>query len=344
MRHLFFSFLVFFPFSVLSFTRPAQNVFLSELNLSKRQDSNLSLIKFWSQASNSSFDSSSLLLAQSKTFDPFIDYGDFQDNVTEEESISFFQHGRSLSVILSGGYQGVTFNMRQLYGDALLYVGLNVSFFIDFHIAFQLSGTFPAGHYNSLFDNTHHFFFYGLDIKYYWYKQYVNEEQAFFNPYLIAGPFIFNLKGQAPGVQNSNQIPIVSNPVSTSAAQENQSSNQIPIVSNPASTSATQQTGLTLEELKYILAKKTLGLKTGIGLEINILDPIFISFEVTHLYINFTPFENNDLSKQNLVPLPETPPNSGLLYWLQYPARPNVRGYKFYGDMFHITAQVGINF
>ena len=342
MRQLFFSFLVSFPFSALSLTRPVQNFLLSELNLSKeqdlrfisqplknklplstRQDSNLSLIKFWSQDSKSSSGLSSLLLAQSKTFDPFIDYGDFQDNVTEEESISFFQHGRSLSVILSGGYQGVTFNMRQIYGDALLYIGLNVSFFIDFHIAFQLSGTFPAGHYNSLFDNTHHFFFYGLDMKYYWHKQYVNEEQAFLNPYLIAGPFRSNVKGQAPGrTSTSSQRPIVTKPVSPSSQKE-----------------------LSQLERDNIRIQSDFGLKTGIGLEINIMDPIFISFEAVHLYINYAPYENADLSKtQNLVPLPETPPNPGLLYWLQYPARPNVRGYKFYGDMFHITAQVGINF
>ena len=34
--------------------------------------------------------SSQILLAKNSAFDPFIDYGEFQDDVTEEESINFF--------------------------------------------------------------------------------------------------------------------------------------------------------------------------------------------------------------------------------------------------------------
>ena len=263
-----------------------------------------------------------VLLAENtnKTFDPFIDYGEFQDNVAEEESLSFFQHGRSLSVILVGGYEGVTFNMRQIYGDSLFFVGLNISFFINFNIAFQLSGMFPTGHYNSLFNTTWSFFHYGLDMKYYWYKQYLNEEQKFFNPYLIAGPFIFNVKSNLSANQTS-QIPI---------------------------TGANPSLRVGNDERAALKQEMDLGLKTGLGLEINLLEPLFISFEITHLYTNFPSFENKDLSKDysnnRLPPLPESRQNQGLLYWLQYPVRPDVTGIKFYGDLFQITVQAGINF
>ena len=262
-----------------------------------------------------------ILLSQdntNKTFDPFIDYGEFQDNVTEEESLSFFQYGRSISILLTGGYEGITFNMRQIYGDSLFFVGLNISFFIDFHIAFQLSGMFPTGHYNSLVNTTWSFFHYGLDIKYYWHKQYLNEEQKFLNPYLIAGPFIFNVK----------------------ASLTNRQSDQIPIVTSPT------QNDLSQEEIN--LANKNfkwdLGLKTGVGLEVNLLDPLFISFEVTHLYTNFPFHENKDLAMGDYPPLPESRGSQDIFYWLQYPNRPEVNGYKFYGDLFQIMAQVGINF
>ena len=278
---------------------------------------------------------SKILLAESanKTFDPFIDYGEFQDNIAEEESLSFFQHGRSLSIILVSGYEGVTFNMRQIYGDSLFFVGLNVSFFIDFHIAFQLSGMFPTGHYNSLYNTTASFFHYGLDIKYYLHKQYLNEEQKFFNPYLIAGPFIFNSKLIAPKNlpsqnQISNQIPIVP-PASTQAETP-----AIPPISN-----TTQDERVLFEEIK-----PELGLKTGLGLELNLIDPLFITFEITHLYTNFTRFENKDLSQTNLPPLAQAPQNQDIFYRLQYPSRPEIQGYKFYGDLFQITFQAGINF
>ena len=281
------------------------------------------------KTTNSSFNiypkGSRILLSESanKTFDPFIDYGEFQDNVAEEESLSFFQHGRSLSVLLVGGYEGITFNMRQIFGDSLFFVGLNISFFIDFHIAFQLSGTFPTGHYNSLVSSTWHFFHYGIDLKYYWYKQYLNEEQKFLNPYLIAGPFVFNMKPNVPS-NTPGRIPIVGTPTQTGTP------------SNPVN--------LGQEERSIVQSEWELGLKTGIGLELNLLDPLFISFEVTHLYTNFPGLENTDLSGNRYPSLPESRGNRDFLYWLQYPDRPEVKGYKFFGDLFHITAQVGINF
>ena len=103
------------------------------------------------------------LAKNTSAFDPFIDYGEFQDNVTEEESINFFQHGRSLSVAFMGGYEAITLNMRQIYGDAA-FVGANVSFFLDLRFAFQLNGVFPTRHYNSLFHSAYAFSHYGLDL------------------------------------------------------------------------------------------------------------------------------------------------------------------------------------
>ena len=288
-----------------------------------------SLEKAYLQALNSSKTQFRILLSKddtNKSFDPFIDYGEFQDNVTEEESLSFFQHGRSLSMILLAGYEGVTFNMRQVYGDSLFFVGFNISFFIDFHIAFQLSGVFPTGHYNSLFNQTWSFFHYGLDMKYYWHKQYINEEQKFFNPYLVVGPFIFNVAPIASSESTSNQIPTV------------------PTTNNVGAVATTRNISTSDEKALFENTSHDLGLKTGLGVELNILESIFISFEITHLYTKFKRFENIDLSDAEFPPLPESPENQNILYWLQYPIRPEVKGYKFYGDLFQITTQIGFNF
>ena len=317
---------LFFLLSFCSFTSLAESVNNKKLNFSLLPASISKKNPLMKKEVSTPFQSSSskyfknppILLSQdntNKTFDPFIDYGEFQDNITEEESLSFFQYGRSISIILTGGYEGVTFNMRQIYGDSLFFVGLNISFFIDFHIAFQLSGMFPTGHYNSLFNTTWSFFHYGLDIKYYWHKQYLNEEQKFLNPYLIAGPFIFNVKSSLPKKEDG-----------------------IPIVTSPSQILSETERGLGTQ------IEQDLGLKTGIGLEVNLLDPLFISFEVIHLYTNFPFNENKDLAGKNYPPLPESRGNQDIFYWLQYPNRPEVNGYKFYGDLFQIMAQIGINF
>ena len=265
---------------------------------------------------------SQIILAQqsaNKTFNPFIDYGDFQDNVAEEESLSFFQHGRSLSIIFSGGYQGITFNMRQIYGDSLFFASLGASFFINFHIAFQMNGIFPTNHYNSLFNATDQFFNFGLDMKYYWKEQYLNEENTFINPYLIVGSFLLNTKPTLPD-NNQPVIPVIS--------------------TNTEQTTPANQ--LTLEEKGAVASENSFGLKTGAGLELNLSQQIFIGFELTHLYTNLN-HEGEDLSKLEFPPLPSLQ-NQNILTFLQYPQRPEVRGYKFHGDLFQITAIAGINF
>ena len=50
---------------------------------------------------------SPLLFAESSSrnaLDPFIDYSEFQDRLTETKSINFFQSGRSLAINVFGGY------------------------------------------------------------------------------------------------------------------------------------------------------------------------------------------------------------------------------------------------
>ncbi|MDE0091866.1 MAG: hypothetical protein OXN83_01105, partial [Oligoflexia bacterium] len=150
------------------------------------------------------FKHSSFLLANNtSTFDPFIDYGEFQENVTEEESINFFHYGRSFSVALTGGYEAITLNIRQIYGDSA-FIGLNATFFLDLRFAIQLSGVFPTGHYNSLFNTAFPFSHYGLDLKYYWNRQYLNKDKDFFSPYVLFGPFQLNIKSSLP---TNNQSP-----------------------------------------------------------------------------------------------------------------------------------------
>ena len=279
---------------------------------------------------------SSWILAQGEsTFDPFIDYGEFQDNVAEEESINFFQNGRSLTLSLFGGYEGLTLNMRQIYGDAP-FLGASISFFMDLRFAFQMSGAFPTGHYNSLLNTTVQFSHLGIDLKYYFNRQYLSKDADFFNPYIIFGPFWLNIKHQIPRVptiapveQNPGQIPgqnFLQEPVIPA-----QNPGQDPINPNPGS-----------EERAALSSFNAAGLKIGVGIEFLLIQRSFMGVEISYLYTDLE-FENRDLSQQTFPPLSRNP-NQTFIEKLQYPNRPQLKGYRFFGDLVNAVVLFGVNF
>ena len=155
---------------------------------------------------------SPVLLALQKdpeVFDPFIDYGEFQDDVAEEESIDFFKNGRLLAVSFVGGYEALTFHMRQIYGDSPFIFGANLNFFYDLRFAFQISGIFPYEHYSSIYNSNSQFSHYGINLKYYFDRQYITEDAEFFNPYIIFGPFWIQIKADLSHIIGSGNIQII---------------------------------------------------------------------------------------------------------------------------------------
>ena len=260
---------------------------------------------------------SSILVAKNTSaFDPFIDYGEFQDEVTEEESINFFQYGRSLSLAFMGGYEAITFNIRQIYGDSG-FLGINATFFLDLRFAIQLSGVFPTGHYNSLYNTSFPFAHYGLDLKYYWNRQYLSKDRDFFSPYVIFGPFQLNIKSSLPR----------------------------PPMTVPQQTGQAGQTGQNLSALERqaIASYNAAGIKAGIGFELALIQQSFIGFEFTYLY-TVLQHENTDLSQLELPPLAQGNNNQNIFQRLQFPNRPETRGYRFYGDLVNIGFLFGVNF
>ena len=262
-----------------------------------------------------------LLLAQNEsTFDPFIDYGDFQDNVTEEENINFFKNGRAINLSLFGGYEAVTFNMRQIYGDAPLSLGIALSFFIDLRFAFQAHGLFPYRHYNSLTSSMDTFSRYGMDLKYYLNRQYLNKNASFFNPYFTFGPFWIEVKYELfNGSGTRSNIPIISQPTNPQTSPVNKSNDKAAV--GPF---------------------RAFGAKLGLGVEIPLIKQSFIGAEVSYLYTNL-PFENADLSGLNSTPISNNP-NQFLIQRLQFPNRPELSGYRFLGDLLNFFILFGVNF
>ena len=273
------------------------------------------------------------LLAQNNaTFDPFIDYGDFQDNVTEEENIIFFQSGRSLNVSLLGGYEAVTFNIGQIYGDAPFVAGMAVSFFFDLQFAFQISGFFPYGHYNSLLNNTAQFMHFGIDLKYYLNKQYSNQGKDFFNPYISFGPFWLSIKHPLSSAPPSQSLPIINSPSPTPAPTPG---GDQPVPNQ----SPTPNSNL---ERQAVRPLNGFGAKFAVGFEIPLIKQTFIGAEISYLYANLE-FEASDLSGLNLPPLRRSP-NQNIFLRRQFPNRPQVSGYRFYGDLANLIILFGVNF
>jgi len=261
-------------------------------------------------SSQSPLNNKALKLANNanSTFDPFIDYGEFQNNVTETEDIDFFQNGRSLNIALLGGYEALSLNMRQIYGDSLIF-GASLGYFVDLRFALQLRGVFPSGHYNSLFNTTSAFLHVGLDIKYYLNRQYLSKNVDFFNPYFIIGPFWSNIKSQIPQIPDATATP------------------------DQAATSLERQAAQSWPSI---------GIKLGTGLEIPLVKQSFIGLEISYLY-TVLEHENQDLSQLNLPPARYNP-NQNLMNRLLYPNRPQTTGFRFFGDLINFVFLLGVNF
>ena len=332
MSWLFIFFISFWPAeNLLAQENPTEQNHLSswDLNLKrkfhKREEIQLTAKTF-------PINSKKLLAKNTSAFDPFIDYGEFQDDVTEEESINFFHYGRALSVALAGGYEPVIGNIQQIFGDSA-FVGVNAAFFLDLRFAIQLSGVFPTGHYNSLFNTAFPFSHYGLDLKYYWNRQYLNKDKDFFSPYVIFGPFWLNIKSSLP------PPPIIQpNPQPPQDPQNQQNPQQtVPPANNP--------NRLSSDERKAVASWNAAGVKLGFGFELALIQQSFIGFEVSYLY-TVLQHENEDLSnsKLNFPPLPPRNSHQTLLQRRQFPNRPEVEGHRFYGDLMNIGFFLGVNF
>ena len=314
MKLLFLIWIFLFPVKNFAFPLKTTHIQNSDLILENklnplRQDIPLKAGAFPTAASKV------LLAKNTDTFDPFIDYGEFQDDVTEEESINFFHYGRSISISLAGGYEAVTPTIRQIYGDTG-FLAVNASFFLDLRFAIQLSGVFPTGHYNSLFNTPFQFTHYGLDLKYYWNRQYLNKDRDFFSPYVLFGPFHLNTKSPIPPPpQNSTQNPGQNLP----------------------------RNSLSRLERAAVKSSNSAGVKIGFGFELALIQQSFIGFEISYLYTVLLQ-ENQDLSNQNFPPLAQESRRQNLLQHWQFPKRPEVKGYRFYGDLVNIGLVFGINF
>ena len=317
------------------------------------------------------FTSSSWLFAQSETvdtFDPFVDYNEFQDNKSEQEGIDFLKNGRLLTIGLSGGYEAITLNMRQIYGDTLGTFGAFISFFFDLQFAFQLSTIFPRRHYFSILKSYPTFSSYNVDFKYYFSRQNLIKGIAFLNPYIIFGPFWIKVTDFYPDRLFPPSRPGVSTSPTAQTTTQTATGQQTP-EGTPGATSTlpcNPQTDIcppprspgnlpTPEEQKNTKPHSKTGFKLGLGFEIPLFKKIFIGFEISYWYLPL-PFEEEDLTGVQKIDIPDhnSPPpllttqaprkRNFLAQAIEPTAPSNLRGKRFFGDMVNGIFIIGINF
>lgn len=135
-----------------------------------------------------------LLLAQdaSDTYDPFVDFSEYEEVTDEEADINFFRNGRFFTLGFAGGYQMFTNVLGNLYQNNFSY-GFFLSYFFDLRFAMQL--TFQTSEHGFAFTSDHGTSVsgsasvsnLGIYIKYYLNTQNVTRGLAQLNPYIVGG-------------------------------------------------------------------------------------------------------------------------------------------------------------
>lgn len=125
------------------------------------------------------------------TYDPFIDYNEYEVEDEEEADLNFFRQGRLLTAGVLLGERGFTQGMNQIYKNDVAY-GVYLSYFFDLRFALQF--TFLTSSHrlhitsaaNSVSGNVS-LNSISVDIKYFFNTQNLTKGLATFNPYIIGG-------------------------------------------------------------------------------------------------------------------------------------------------------------
>lgn len=122
------------------------------------------------------------------SFDPFIDYSEFEAANEEEADINFFRNGRFLTLSIPVSQTSFTSSMGNIM-KAGTATGLNISYFFDLRFAIQIAllnsqhaYSDPEGSVGNLKMNSTL-----VSAKYFFNMQNVTKGLANWNPYVIAG-------------------------------------------------------------------------------------------------------------------------------------------------------------
>ena len=155
-----------------------------------------------------------------ESYDPFVDFSEYEEVAEEEADVNFFRNGRFVTIGAIAGYRGFTGNLTKVY-EPDLYYGLQLSYFFDLRFALQFSFangqngvdfTSPADSSQTLTGNSQSLFI-GVHLKYYLNTENVTKGLAELNPYIIGGFSFVNLssslsQSEVIGGDNANSFDI----------------------------------------------------------------------------------------------------------------------------------------
>ena len=121
---------------------------------------------------------------------PYMDYGEFNEQKSQEETEKFFQHGRFFGVSLGLGSQGVTGNRGALYNGGFPLIDFKVHAWFDFNFALELALSAPTHYFTSTARAGAvdvNVFFLGAGLRYYIDTQNLGATISFANPHLLLG-------------------------------------------------------------------------------------------------------------------------------------------------------------
>ena len=121
------------------------------------------------------------------TYDPFVDYSEFENTAEEQKSINFFQTGRFLSIGAQGGVQLFTQNMALLYEAGPVYGGY-LNYFFNLYFALQFS-VLLSTHNITLesFVGGADFLSINLDFKYLFDRKLFHRSMHWLQPFVLFG-------------------------------------------------------------------------------------------------------------------------------------------------------------
>lgn len=126
------------------------------------------------------------------TYDPFVDYSEFENTAEEQKSINFFQTGRFLSVSAQGGVQFFTQNMAAIYEVGPIFGGhlnyfFNLSFALQFGVLLSTHNIILQSSGGQPFIGGVDFLSLSLDFKYLFDRKLFHRSMHWLQPFLFLG-------------------------------------------------------------------------------------------------------------------------------------------------------------
>ena len=120
---------------------------------------------------------------------PYTQYGEYDEQGDEDDTIRFLQHGRLFGISLGLGLESADGNRGTLWQGGFPLVDARIHYWFDFNFAMDLA-LYYVHHYYDTTEQGHtnvSMMRVGLDLKYYFDTKNLSAPISFANPFIVAG-------------------------------------------------------------------------------------------------------------------------------------------------------------